>query len=304
MNKEAMNQYIDEKITGEERAIMQEVLLELDPEDRKNVVFIDKNGRIYATSEELKSSVEHYSLNDQGLYESKTGEIILPPVAAQDVMPLAETGKGPYRRVSSVNGKSWMSIYAYLPGGSNIYVPNGGTELQKDTPYVYIGGTGGGTEVDAGMLFNGGKKNWSLFLAANGSTNTYTPRMKAAQKVFLKYYVSATNKVTVSVTGVRDDNNTKDTFTLSRENVKGWNTAGTNCVLKHVVSIAQGNNQNFKSGAYIKGVVWSDGRIGTSSTNNAAWTAYGEKPITYPETGCVTVDYINAGNETDTINLT
>ncbi len=328
-----MDQYIDEDIVGVERDVMQEVLLRLDPEDRENVVYIAEDGSIYSTSTELKDEWVTYELNDEGKFENDLGEEMLSPfvdTAVESEMiaanlenymhnlispMVAEGGEGPYRRVGSNTGYSWMSGYLTLPASSNVYVPNGGVmekddpdNFQKDTPYAYFGGTcSGGKEIDAGMMYNGGKKNWSLFIAAGeNALQNDTVRFRANQKVFLKYYVSGSNEVTVSVEGTLDGSTGTQKRTLTLANATGWNTSGNRCSLKHVVSMAQGDYENFKSGAYVKGVKWSDIYIGTSSANNAAWTAsYGANIINYPTNKQgLTISYTNPGNETVSIDLT
>ena len=329
---QAMDQYIDEDIFGTEREVMREVLASLDPEDRENVVYIKEDGTIYATSEELKDEWVFYELNEDGNYENASGEEIVSPfvdemVTAESIAGdlenymqnmihpmIAEGGEGPYRRVGSNTGYSWMSGYLTLPPNSNVYVPNGGVtqkedpvNFQKDVPYAYFGGSClSGKEIDAGMMYNGGRKNWSLFITAGGGViKNDSLRFNSDQKIFLKCYVSANGKVTALAEGTVEGKTGIQQRTVTAEDAEERNTSGTNCSLKHVVSIAQGEYENFKSGSYFKGVKWSDIRIGTSSTKNYAWTAaYGANIINYPANKQgMTISYTNPGNETVSIDL-
>ena len=63
---ETMNQYIDESIVGEEREVMQEILLNVEPENRENVVYIDENDNIYATNPDLKESITNVVIQATG----------------------------------------------------------------------------------------------------------------------------------------------------------------------------------------------------------------------------------------------
>lgn len=285
---EAMNQYIDEAVVGEERAVMQEVLLRVDPEERENVVYIDENDNVYATDPALKAGLTvEYSVDDV---------LADADAVTDDIMPL-DTGKGPYRRISTSNGYSWMSGYVYLPSaGSNLYVAN----TSNETPYLYIGGTST-SEVDAGMQYNTGNKNWSLFIAVDGSYSFYNTRYQAGQSVFLKYLVTGANKVEVQATGY-NVNGTKVTYVKSAT-ANGWNTNGTNCSVKRVTAIAQ-HSQNLSSGSYMKNITWSNWNIGTSSTNYATWSANATNAnVVYPSAIYAQYSMSNHANETVSITL-
>lgn len=285
---EAMNQYIDDAVVGEERAVMQEVLLRVDPEERENVVYIDENDNVYATDPALKAGLTvEYSMDD-----------VLADIdmVTDDIMPL-DAGNGPYRRIDTKNGYSWMSGYVYLPSaGNNLYVAN----TTNETPYLYIGGTST-SEVDAGMQYNSGNQNWSLFISVDGSASSYTTRYQADQSVFLKYLVTGANKVEVQATGY-NVNGTKVTYVKSAT-ASGWNTSGSGCCLKRVSSIAQ-KTQNLSSGSYMKNVSWSNWNIGTSSTNYATWSqANTNQNMVYPSSTYVKYTMSNYANESVSITL-
>ncbi|MGD6845217.1 hypothetical protein ACQCVH_22195 [Bacillus infantis] len=211
-----------------------------------------------------------------------------------------ETTTGPYRKVASNAGYSWMSTYVYLPGGSNIKYGN-----STDTAYAYVGGSHGGTEVDAGFQHSPTYDNWSPFVGVNGSrpeSGKTDVRFKSNQEVFMKFYVASDNKVALQVTGI-DTKGVKRTITLEAD-ASGWTKSGSGNELKRVTSIAQtGGSTNFQTGSYIKNVRWFDARIGTSSTNNSAWSGTHTKEFITFQKPYVSVSYVNQSEETVSINL-
>lgn len=281
---ETMNQYIDESIVGDEREVMQEILLNVEPENRENVVYIDENDNIYATNPDLKERITVEYPEPSLLFD----------INNEDIMPL-DTGNGAYRRISTVPGFSWMSGYVYLPAiGNNFYVAN----KDLETPHLYIGGSAG-AEVDAGMLFNTYKEDWSLFISVDRHPVAYTTRYMAGQQVFLKYYVTSDNNVVIQATGY-DVNGDKNTY-IKRAKAEGWRVDGTNCCLKRVTTISQ-NGQNLHSGSYMKNISWSNWKIGTSSTKNADWsTKDTQVNVVYPS--AVYAKYSMTNHANDTVSI-
>ncbi|WP_336769797.1 YrpD family protein [Bacillus bombysepticus] len=212
----------------------------------------------------------------------------------------AETGTGPYRKVVANSGYSWMSTYVYLPGGNNVSYKKD----SKDTGYVYIGGSNGGVEVDAGFQHSPTLDNWSPFISVNKvrpSTGTTNIRFKSNQEVFMKFYVTSDNNVELSVTGT-DVDGVRRTITLTAK-AAGMKKSGTGNLLKRVTSIAQVGGDNFNSGNYMKNVRWSQARIGTSSTANALWSGTHTKEFISHKNPYISVQYVNQSEETVSINL-
>ncbi len=232
------------------------------------------------------------------------------PVLAQgNFIPPTYPGTGPYRRVFSNSDYSYMSAMVYLPGGSSISLQG------SDTPYVYTGGWGAGTgpshpgaAVDAGFQYSPTFNDWSLFLnvAGGGSASDSGPRFKAGQAVELQFEVVQSGTATaldVIANGIDIDGDSVQRE-LTVTNDPGWVAGGAN-TLKRMTSIAQ-DTQNLSDGSVINGVHWYDAMIGQSAATAVPWLAAETGGYeSYPTTaGIVNVQYVNASEETDSINLT
>jgi hypothetical protein len=224
-------------------------------------------------------------------------------IARADYIPSEYTGTGTYRRVYSHSGYSRMSSYVTLPGSSSISMHTG------DTAYVYMGGwgTNGQGAVDAGFQYSPTNNNWSLFMSAAGVGRVDDPgtRFSASQSVFLKFLVvQQGSRTTLEVIANGTDiNGVAVQRQLTLQNVPGWSVSGTN-TLKRMTSIAQ-SGDHFSDGSYLDGVHWYSSMIGTTQSNMHPWAAADTGGYqSYPSTpGVVTVQYVNAGEETDSINL-
>ena len=225
-------------------------------------------------------------------------------VAVAGYVPPAFPGTGPYRRVYSDTGASYLSVSVFLPGSSQVAMSG------SDTAYVYVGGWGasGAGAVDAGFQYSPTFNNWSLFAAGVGvgriNYGTSATRMAANQTVLLSFAVtqSGTNvNLTVQATGTQINGAGLVTQSLALSNVAGWSPGGQN-TLKRMTSIAQSGGDNFTSGSRIAGVAWTNAVIGLDAASAVAWTGGGAQ--SYPTTpGVVSVQYTNAANEIDAINL-
>ncbi|MET4560125.1 YrpD family protein [Lysinibacillus parviboronicapiens] len=211
----------------------------------------------------------------------------------------ASTGTGPYRKVLSNSGYSWMSTNVYIPGGNDVSYGN-----STDTGYIYLGGHSGSVEVDAGLQHSPTLDNWAPFISVNGtrpSSGTSTTRFKSGQTVFMKFYVTSDNTVELSVSGIATDGVKRTVVVNATAN--GWKKSGTGNSLKRVTSIAQVGGDNFASKSYLKNVYWSDATIGTSSTSNAVWSGEHTNAFTSYQAPYVSVQYVNQSTETVNINL-
>jgi len=214
---------------------------------------------------------------------------------------------GPYRRVNSKIGTSiepytYEEIKVTLPSSSNIKEQTG----TNDCGYIYLGGTGPtGVEIDAGLQHSPTYNNWAPIIRCNGSV-FYTPsleRFKASQTVTMVFYVADYNKVVLKVTGTVDSGAIK-TLVVTCTNATGWSKTGIGNRFKRVTSIGQ-QPQNLYNSSYIKGIHWYDAYIGTVSSHHAWLAADTSGYISYPANSPkVSVFYKNAGEETDTIDLT
>jgi hypothetical protein len=229
-----------------------------------------------------------------------------PAMSRADYDPPTFTGTGAYRRVYSHSDYSYMSANVYLPGSSSISLHGG------DTPYVYTGGWGlnGAGAVDAGFQYSPTYNDWSLFASGEGvgsqGYGDLTTRFSANQTMFLSFAVVQAGPnvdLVVTATGVEVNTSTVVTESLTLVNVAGWSVGGEN-TLKRMTSIAQ-NGDQFSDGSSMNGVVWSNSMIGNSAATAVPWLAAETGGYqSYPATpGVVNVQYINAGNETDNIDL-
>ena len=75
-----------------------------------------------------------------------------------------------------------------------------------------------------------------------------------------------------------------------------------NDTLKRMTSIAQ-DTQNLSDGSYIDGVDWSNSTIGTSAATAVPWLAAETGGYQSYTSNVVSVNYVNAGSETDSISL-
>jgi hypothetical protein len=234
-------------------------------------------------------------------------------VSAQNYIPPVFPGTGPYHRVYSDSAYSYMSANVYLPGSSQIHL------VGSDTPYVYTGGWGlnGAGAVDAGFQYSPTYNNWALFAGGAGYSQQGAgpDRFSASQTVSLSFAVVAAGAnitdLIVTATGLDGGNFSNgyvgngqiimESVTLAVNTANtGWVAGGSN-TLKRMTSIAQ-SPQNLTDGSYINGVVWSNVMLGQTSANAVAWSGGGSQ--SYPSTpGVVSVNYIDAANETDSINL-
>ena len=215
--------------------------------------------------------------------------------------PPTYPGTGPYRRVYGQTQYSYMSANVYLPSTPAISLKG------SDTPYIYSGGwgTGGAAAVDAGFQYSPTYNDWSLFLSVSGgqSLSSSLPRFEAGQTMTLQFGATPTTGTSATLeviaTGV-NVNGTTVTQTLTTNPVASWG-AGSD-TLKRMTSIAQ-NTENLSDGAFIDGVDWSNSTIGTSAANATPWLAAETGGYQSYTSSVVSVNYINAGNETDSISL-
>ena len=225
-------------------------------------------------------------------------------VAVAGYVPPQFPGTGPYRRVYSDTGASYLSVSVFLPGSAQVSMSG------SDTAYVYVGGWGasGAGAVDAGFQYSPTFNNWSLFAAGVGvgrvNYGSSSTRMAANQAVQLSFAVTrsgTTVNLTVQATGTQINGAGRVTQSLTLANVAGWSPGGQN-TLKRMTSIAQVGGDNFTSGSRISGVAWTNAVIGLDAASATTWTGGGFQ--NYPTSpAVVSVNYVNAANETDAISL-
>lgn len=214
------------------------------------------------------------------------------------------SGTGPYRRVWSTTGFSWMRATIYLPSKANNEIVYGSPH---DAAYVYAGGWGESAQaVDAGMEHETGTDQWCAFIKCKHFH--YDKRFLAGQEVILTLSVTADDSLLLTVTGNGLDGQAQTaTVSLSggdEDPLIGWPASGSGVVLKRMTSIAQ-NPQNLRSGSRISGVKWSNVQIGTSAADATAWMAQQtDGHMNFPDTSAISVEFTDNSNEVDSIALT
>jgi len=218
---------------------------------------------------------------------------------------------GPYRRVWSQPGFSWMTATIFLPSKNaappDIAIGAGET---GDTPFVYTGGWGtGGQAVDAGFQYSPTFDNWALFLKFQGKPEKVAnpdTRFVGGNPVQLTFEVTEDNVLLVTAEGVRQDGNPAPiTVQLTpAEGVVGWPASGDGVILKRMTSIGQ-MPENLGSGTFLNNVHWQGAKIGTSAEDAVSWLAdQTGGHCMHPNNGqTVVVAFVDDSEETDNIRL-
>lgn len=222
---------------------------------------------------------------------------------------------GPYRRVWSLPGFSWMSANLYLPSAELGEITYG---RDGDMSFVYSGGWGGnGEAVDAGFQHNTGTNTWSLFILFQGQGMKLNPdgidpeavpmniRFKPGQTVQLNFWIPEDNVLRVAGTGVTLDGTTQTIVINQAAGVTGWGADGAGQVIKRMTSIGQSGGDNFASGSFIHNVQWSNVQIGTTNGLKVPWlSAQTGGQCMHPlDSSIIMVNFINQANEVDNITL-
>lgn len=218
---------------------------------------------------------------------------------------------GPYRRVWSTPGFSWMSATVYLPSKATVPPEVGiGAAQVGDTCFVYAGGWGSaGQAVDAGFQYSNTYDNWALFLKYQGlPEKVLSPdiRFLGGSSVQLTFEIPNDDELLLTATGQRNDGQSGplSLHLSAADGVGGWSAAGGAQILKRMTSIGQ-NVQSFSTGSFLTNVEWSTVQIGTSAANAIPWlSAQTGGQCMYPNDGTtVTVNFVTEAQETDNIRL-
>lgn len=281
------------------------VMAGLGPRERRNVVALGEDGRLYSNRAELASAFE-VTFVPAGRHLAASGGFDLTTLA-RHLVPDAfgkipaqrcESEKsGPYRRVFSKQGYAFMSARVYLPSEDAGEMKENKDAGHGDTAFVYVGGWGGrGGGVDAGFQHGRASKDrvddWAPFFlvqqAAGRSVITVSSerqaggaawRLAAGQEAFLKFWVTRDEhgtRLQLYVEGVTSQDGTPGSLTLSApiEDTFGWDPAGGRNIIKRMTTIGQKyGEENLSSGSFLTGVRWSDARIGRTEAEAKPWAA-------------------------------
>lgn len=304
------------------------VVAGLGPRERRNVVALGEDGRLYSNRAELASAFE-VTFVPAGRHLAASGGFDLTTLA-RHLVPDAfgkipaqrcESEKsGPYRRVFSKQGYAFMSARVYLPSEDA-----GEMKENKDAGFQH--GRASKDRVD----------DWAPFFlvqqAAGRSVITVSSerqaggaawRLAAGQEAFLKFWVTRDEhgtRLQLYVEGVTSQDGTPGSLTLSApiEDTFGWDPSGGRNIIKRMTTIGQTfGNENLSSGSFLTKVRWSDARIGRTEAEAKPWAAadtggYCSFPDPKSPEGQRSdesgkpkwsVAFVSAAEETDSVSLT
>jgi hypothetical protein len=192
-----------------------------------------------------------------------------------------------------------------------IYINPETKEKQGDAAYLYLGGWGkdGKNAVDAGLQYSSTRKSWTLFIRyakpqnilcpANGSVIILsgvpaTPGALSCQvnaggfelnfltgtDIEIQFHAYGDNRLKIEAhSKTSPSQSAKVELDFSKlVNDRGtrifnsWNASEQGIMLKRMTTIGQkGGREDCSTGSYIKGVHWSNVRIGRSPTESHPW---------------------------------
>jgi len=278
-----------------EAEIMEEVIAGLESEEEKeNVVYIDKDGKVYSNKPGLADGIHPMNIDqEKGSFELNGIEYPVPQdwlIPDSDSIGIQEIGTGAYRRVKSKSG--YRKVEGYVNTTSNIKVdrvPAG--EGPNTVPYLYLGASSSTGELDAGLLYNTDYPNkWTPFIKESGrKAKGYYDDLKipAGKQVFMRFYIRDSNHVVLYVV---PSGSTAKTFVFQTKNTT-WNPDGTGVKMKRLTSFAQNEGwEDFTTGEYFYGSKWLDLWIANKSEMKLWESELTSKRTAYPNTTIVKID--------------
>lgn len=302
---------------------------------RADVALINSDGSVSGSASTARGLTTPASTGD--VYRNDAGDVVSIPkwLPFSDARGFGRGGTGiaivkdkqtgPFHAVYSMPGYSFEEADVYLPSDRvrppEIFVHRPGS---TDTVYVYLGGqssTGGA--VDAGFQHSPSRDNWALFIICEGFSFHVSSgaRFAAGQTARLRFFVPADNYVAVSATG-RDVDGRQVTRTVVLDVSRypsteppaplgrggepthfTWTASGQGDILKRMTSIAQ-HRQSWTTQSFIKGIHWTNVRIGTSGEDLHRWrSADQSEDVDWPDTTHIVVDERTPDDETVDILL-
>lgn len=321
--------YIDSRLPDKDRAVLKNVMMSLDKEDRENVLFIDEDGWFTANRLEL---IEEFKRQNEGKFD-KDGKLKKKEkssttyeknkeseVTDENIVSIASTGyqhpsiqlpsanSGPYRRVMSKSGYSRLTANIYLPNkaaGEAYMNPNAGISCDKG--YIYTGAVTDYGQIDMGLALNyeagpySWDETWGMFV--HGHSHELEPaeygNFKMGTTVFFKYYTPQDNQAALFVSGKdKYGNNIAKTLVVAVSSTKKFKSSGSGMKIKRVTSVGQTEGyENLTTGSYIKNAGWNDVKIGTTSGSEVLMNGTNTESFGGYKIENVLVDYTDQANE-------
>jgi hypothetical protein len=163
-----------------------------------------------------------------------------------------------------------------------------------EIPYIFLGGHSQGVfyqNIDAGLQWNCGFDNWSLFTLTSDNSNAYTVstwRLNANQVVKLWFYVNPSNSPVIvaygtwkSTTGQIITGTITFTCNTSSCTRRNWSYSGYDTNYKLEINLAQGyktssgsvvKQSNYTSGARFANTNVQSLYLGNYNSNTKTWT--------------------------------
>lgn len=166
------------------------------------------------------------------------------------------SGSGPYRRIVTKPGYSYVSGSVFLPCHATQLHP------QFETAFAYVGGWGAGTSgpaVDAGFQRSDAYDDYALFLRAQGYKQiSIEPRFPCGQTVAFAFYAASGTDLRLSAKGVTERHAQQNLVADLKHPVSySWPASGGGAVdgivLKRMTTIGQEN----ASAALPDGTPWN-----------------------------------------------
>lgn len=283
-----------------EAEIMEEVIAGLENEEEKeNVVYIDKDGKVYSNKPGLADGIHPMNIDkEKGSFKLNGIEYAVPQdwlIPDSDSAAIQEIGTGAYRRVKSNSG--YRKVEGYVNTTSNFKLNPRVPDGPNTVPYLYLGASSSTGELDAGLLYNLYYQAWTPFIKESGKDLVgYSDDLKIAsgKQVFLRFYIEATNRVVLYV--APSGGNAK-TFVFDTEKTT-WNPNGTGVKMKRLTSFAQNEgHQDFTTGEYFYGSKWLNLYIANTSTMTLWDSSKTSERIAYPNTTVVKINTIHQDYE-------
>lgn len=320
---------------GPEPALLARLTRSLTPRQAQHVAVITPQG-LTANSWALQEALIFTSqAADNSAAPPQTA---LPTQFSSVQVQCCDEQSGPYRRVYSKPGYSYQRSRVYLPSDQKGELHE--DKAAGDTAFIYLGGWGAaGGAVDAGLqhghYLGGTNDDWAPFFlvqqaggpsAVTVSTERQSSgapwRLAAGQVAQLEFWVAQEDDLTVlslCIAGRTNQDGTQTTLTLRApvDPMYAWGAAGGGNILKRMTTIGQKTGQqNLSSGSYLRGVDWQESWIGQDAASAEVWRAeqtggYCTFPAPDSPEGQRAdgqgskwqIDFVNAGQEKDTVEL-
>ncbi|PYE55672.1 hypothetical protein [Deinococcus yavapaiensis] len=266
------------------------------------VVTLAPDGRVYTSRRDLEGAfhAKFWTPRERLAAGFDLGGLlrsVLPTVFDGQGASCHSEKSGPYRRVYSKPGFSFLGADVFLPSAEDGGVFENKDAGHGDTSFVYVGGWGTrGGAVDAGFQHGRSAKSssddWAPFFLVQQpggpSASIVSPerqdggapwRLAGGTNAKLKFWVTRDAQGTMLhlfVGGTTSQDGKEDALTLSApiDDSYAWDPRGGRNVLKRMTTIGQTFGQeNLASGSHLHGVHWRGCTIGRTEADARPWTS-------------------------------